>query len=137
MTIVETQRRLAVLTTRRYVLGWHPGARGIIGDVAALLTLPDVANELGVSVKTVLGFIRRGDLKALQGIGRGLGYRTRREWVDEFLRGRQVAPATPYASSSAPARRARRAEKQQPSATFTSVRDARAQLGLVRGGKES
>jgi excisionase family DNA binding protein len=109
-----------------------------MGGVATLLTLRDVASDLGVSVKTVLGYVRRGELRALRGLGRGLGYRIKREWVEEFLRGREVRIATPIILGPAPEQKSSpRKPRRECPATFTSVRDARAHLGLVRGGKPS
>lgn len=64
-----------------------------------LLTVAEVAAELQVTKKTVLSFIAAGELRAIQGLGRGLGYRIRREWLDAFLHAREkavgVAPADP------------------------------------------
>jgi excisionase family DNA binding protein len=102
--------------------------------VAALLTVPEVAAELRVSVRTVLGYIASGDLRALHGVGRGRGYRIRREWVDAFLHSREKIVVLPH---SAPALELRRgpANGRHRSESFTSARDARIALGLVRGGK--
>jgi excisionase family DNA binding protein len=102
--------------------------------VAALLTVPEVAAELRVSVRTVLGFIASGDLRALHGVGRGRGYRVRREWVDAFLRSREKNVPSPSGPAHelprGPAKAAR-----HPTESFTSTRDARIAVGLVRGGQ--
>jgi excisionase family DNA binding protein len=101
-----------------------------------LLTVRDVARDLGVSVKTVAGYIDRGELRAIQGIGRGLGYRIRREWLEDFLRDREVRATGPAdVTHRLPGGRERRPRTERPEA-FTSVRDARARLGLVTGGKQ-
>ena len=96
-----------------------------------LLTLQEVAAELKVSVRGVLGFISRGELRAIEGLGRGRGFRVRREWLEAFLRAREVAVPSPAATPGIrlppPAR--------APQAPFRSVQDARAALGLIRGGR--
>lgn len=100
----------------------------------ALLTVPEVAAELRVSVRTVLGYIASGDLRALQGVGRGRGYRVRREWVDAFLRSREKIVTSPSGPSHALPRGPAKAGRH-PTEAFTSTRDARVALGLVRGGR--
>lgn len=97
-----------------------------------LLTVPEVAAELRVSVRTVLGYIASGELRAIHGIGRGRGYRIRREWVDAFLRAHEkTAFPTPHEQASASAAK----RPISKSATFGSAREARVALGLVPGGK--
>ena len=102
--------------------------------MAALLTVPEVAAELRVSVRTVLGYIVSGDLRALHGVGRGRGYRIRQEWVEAFLRSREKFVGSPSGPTlelpKGPAKAGRR-----PTESFTSAREARIALGLVRGGK--
>ena len=56
--------------------------------VDGLLTIGQVARELGVSGPWVHARIRAGELRAIRGIGRG--YRVRREWLDAFLCTREV-----------------------------------------------
>jgi excisionase family DNA binding protein len=97
-----------------------------------LLTVPEVAAELRVSVRTVLAFIASGELRAVQGIGRGRGYRIRREWVDAFLRSHEKR-ALSGPDEQASARAPKRAISKTP--TFTSAREARLAFGLIRGGK--
>jgi excisionase family DNA binding protein len=120
----------------RRPVGGSRGPRRHKGRVE-LLTIQDIARNLGVSTRTVVGYIRRGELRALEGVGRGHGYRVRREWVDAFLHSRELdvpAPTTPSPRGTVP--RERREAPTRPT-TFTSVRDARAGLGLVRGGRSS
>lgn len=87
-----------------------------------------------MSVRTVLGYIDSGDLRALHGVGRGRGYRVRREWVEAFLRSREKIVASPSAPAHEPARRLAKAPRRA-SESFGSIREARAALDLIRGGK--
>jgi excisionase family DNA binding protein len=105
--------------------------------MAALLTVRDVANEFGVSVRTVLGFIRRGELRSIHGLGRGLGYRIKREWVDEFLRARETASqgaqppgGGPSSVSDRPTGDRKASARPEAVTPFASVRAARVGLGL-------
>jgi excisionase family DNA binding protein len=98
-----------------------------------LLTVAEVASELRISVRTVLGYIAAGELRAVGGIGRGRGYRVRREWLDAFVRSREVAPAMVARGDNKPGR-AERAARDSRKATFTTAREARVALGLLPGG---
>ncbi|MFI5300792.1 MAG: helix-turn-helix domain-containing protein [Polyangiales bacterium] len=99
--------------------------------VADLLTLEDVAHELRVTTKTVEGYILAGALRAVHGVGRGAGYRIKREWLDEFMASREVVVRRPEGRGSAAARRSHAATG--PRAVFRSVAEARRALGLDRG----
>ena len=85
-------------------------------------------------MRTALGYIVSGDLRALHGVGGNRGYRMRREWVEAFLRSREKFVGSPSCPTlelpKGPAKAGRR-----PTESFTSAREARIALGLVRGGK--
>lgn len=96
--------------------------------MGVLLTIGQVACELGVSGPWVHARIRAGELRALGGIGRG--FRVRREWLDAFLGAREVSPRASLERAGVTARvpspRPRgRAE------SFASAAHARAALVLV------
>jgi excisionase family DNA binding protein len=60
------------------------------------LTPPEVARLLRVSADKVLGWIRRGELKAVNVSNRDQPrYRVRREHLEEFLAAREVQPPAP------------------------------------------
>lgn len=101
--------------------------------VGTLLTVKDVADELQVSPRTVLLLVDQGKLRAIEGVGRGRGLRFRREWVEAFLANQERRPSLPIDAGGGKAPRAARGRR--PASTFTSPKEARAALGLVRGGR--
>lgn len=84
-----------------------------------LLTVADVAHELGVSPRLVTKWIDAGSLRAIEGVGRGRGLRIERAWLDAFIAEREKRTRT-----SIPNPRSR-ATVLLP---LRSVRDARAEL---------
>lgn len=63
----------------------------------AYMTPPEIAKLLRVSPCTVLGWIRKAELRAVN-VGSGNQrprFRVRRESLDEFLRSREVQPPVP------------------------------------------
>ncbi len=84
------------------------------------LSVPEVAAELGVSRRLVIGWIDAGKLAAIEGVGRGRGLRISRRALDEFIAARAVGRMR-----SAVRARERRSAVTRSSATgFTGVRDA-------------
>lgn len=62
---------------------------------AKYLTPPQIAKELGICRDTVLGWVRSGELKAVDVRNSGSfrpSYRIHPDWVAEFLNRRQVIP---------------------------------------------
>jgi excisionase family DNA binding protein len=107
------------------------GARGvgaILLRVAVLLTVEDVARELQASPKWVRARIAAHELRAVQRVGRG--FRIRREWLDAFLATLEIA-----APAESPGRHPSRggATASTVRKPFGSVREARAELVLLRG----
>ncbi len=84
----------------------------------AMLTLADVARELGVSRRLVTSWVDSGELRAVERIGRGRGIRIDRAWLDAFLRARERRP--PAASARAPT-----SSSDRP---YRTVAEARADL---------
>jgi len=103
--------------------------------VAGLLTIREVAAELKVGMRTVVAYIKSGDLRAMRGLGRGLGYRIKREWLDAFLRVQEVRAGAVDEAPTPTVPRGSRDARPPATPAFRSVRDARAALGLIRGGK--
>ncbi len=94
-----------------------------------LLSVADVARQLGVSPRYVHARIAAHELRAIAGVGRG--FRIRPEWVDAFLASREVAAPEKVASRPGARAARRRPRADQP---FKSAAEARAALKLVPGG---
>jgi excisionase family DNA binding protein len=89
-----------------------------------LLCVAAVARRLGVSVRLVTRWIDEGELRAIEGVGRGRGLRVAPEWLDAFIEVRERVASVP-----AGPRHARGGVECDPSdERFASVRDARAKL---------
>ncbi len=99
----------------------------------SFLTPPEIAKLLRVSPDTVLGWIRRAELRAVN-VGSGMKrprYRVSRASLDEFLRLREVQPPAPF-------RRRRIVEKQPDGGPIDPVLGKKlAKQGLAKecGGK--
>jgi excisionase family DNA binding protein len=73
---------------------------GVVGTATEeLLSLPEAANRLGVSVYTVRRWIKDGKLRAFKP---GKEYRVREADLEEFLRAREVRPKAPSRSPYEP-----------------------------------
>jgi excisionase family DNA binding protein len=92
-------------------------------DVAA------VARRLGVSVRLVTRWIDEGELRAIEGVGRGRGLRVAAAWLEAFIEARKPTPLSRSGTTRSPVV-AKCAANEQP---FSSVRDARAKL--LGGGR--
>jgi excisionase family DNA binding protein len=57
-----------------------------------LLTVAEAAKILRVTRRWVVAWIDRGELRAIEGIGRGRGLRIDRRWLDEFILARERLP---------------------------------------------